>query len=357
MIFSALSRSVADTKKTAFFSNNFSDTVWKNKAQKNAFVLLGKQRFEEGAAFFLLADKLWDAVEVCVSNLNDLQLAFVVIRLYEGDHGPIYQRFLKEFILGIPSSLTQEGRGHVTLQVNPDPFLRSMVYWLLQDCSNALETLLVNPEITENDTDPVFHTNPAIFNFYFYLRTHPFLVRRDHRNVTGSFLASHAHSTPSQKLSGKGFMSGVGDEPLTDVERGLLFSTAYYHLCHGCPLLVLNVLSRLPTSINLGGDSYGTEGEVEAGLGGESAAIPGGVLESMAGMIESGTLASHFTGGGVTEKKEEEDFDWGAPVSGQLRLNAEEEEEEIDWSKPLLPPGGQFNGSGGRGRRRIGANS
>ena len=37
---------------------------WKTAAKKNAFVLLGQQRFEHAAAFFLLADCLEDSLEV-----------------------------------------------------------------------------------------------------------------------------------------------------------------------------------------------------------------------------------------------------------------------------------------------------
>lgn len=35
------------------------------------------------AAFFLLADKLQDAVNVCVKNLSDFQLAIAICRVYE----------------------------------------------------------------------------------------------------------------------------------------------------------------------------------------------------------------------------------------------------------------------------------
>lgn len=49
---------------TAFFSHNFSEDRWRKAALKNAFALLGKQRFEQSAAFFLLAGSLKDAIEV-----------------------------------------------------------------------------------------------------------------------------------------------------------------------------------------------------------------------------------------------------------------------------------------------------
>lgn len=49
---------------TQFFKNNFSEDRWRKAALKNAFSLLGKQRFEQSAAFFLLAGSLKDAIEV-----------------------------------------------------------------------------------------------------------------------------------------------------------------------------------------------------------------------------------------------------------------------------------------------------
>ena len=47
-----------------FFRNNFDQDRWRKAALKNAFALLGRQRFIHAAAFFLLAGSLKDAVEV-----------------------------------------------------------------------------------------------------------------------------------------------------------------------------------------------------------------------------------------------------------------------------------------------------
>lgn len=75
-----------DDKMTAFFANNFTEDRWRKAALKNAFALLGKQRFDHAVAFFLLAGSLNDAIEVCLNKLDDLQLAMVITRLYEGEH-------------------------------------------------------------------------------------------------------------------------------------------------------------------------------------------------------------------------------------------------------------------------------
>lgn len=61
---------------TAFFSHNFSEDRWRKAALKNAFALLGKQRFEQSAAFFLLAGSLKDAIEV--SAFEKLSFSFLL---------------------------------------------------------------------------------------------------------------------------------------------------------------------------------------------------------------------------------------------------------------------------------------
>lgn len=50
-----------------FFANDFNQEKWKKAALKNAFVLLGKQRFEHAVAFFLLGGALNDALQVSIS--------------------------------------------------------------------------------------------------------------------------------------------------------------------------------------------------------------------------------------------------------------------------------------------------
>lgn len=47
-----------------FFRNDFTQDRWRRAALKNAFDLLGKQRFEHAAGFFLLGGSLNDAIEV-----------------------------------------------------------------------------------------------------------------------------------------------------------------------------------------------------------------------------------------------------------------------------------------------------
>jgi DmX-like protein len=48
----------------SFFRNDFNEDRWHRAALKNAYSLLGKQRYQQAAAFFLLADSLNDALDV-----------------------------------------------------------------------------------------------------------------------------------------------------------------------------------------------------------------------------------------------------------------------------------------------------
>ena len=75
-----------------------------------------------------------------MDKLNDLQLALVVCRLYEIDD-PLptsVRQLLYTYILG----MDDEGENYNPHRASPDPFLRSMGYWMLKDYQTALNTLL-----------------------------------------------------------------------------------------------------------------------------------------------------------------------------------------------------------------------
>lgn len=223
-----LYRSQHNVKMTAFFSNNFSEDRWRKAALKNAFSLLGKQRFQHSAAFFLLAGSLKDAVEVCIEKMQDLQLALVICRLYESEFetSGTYKRILQRRVLGQDQQIP----------AHQDPFLRSMAYWTLDDYSRALDTLLEQPhvhtDISNHDTAATSPCNPDVFNFYTFLRVHPLLLRR------------HLGSSDKAKvgLTAEGRVS----DSISLMERRLFFTAAHAHLQAGCPMLALEVLSKMP---------------------------------------------------------------------------------------------------------------
>uniref|UniRef100_A0A8C2XDJ5 Dmx like 1 n=1 Tax=Cyclopterus lumpus TaxID=8103 RepID=A0A8C2XDJ5_CYCLU len=217
-----LYRSQKNAKMTEFFRNNFSEDRWRKAALKNAFALLGKQRFRHSAAFFLLAGSLKDAVEVCLEKMQDLQLALVISRLYESEFemASTYKKILQRHVLGQDKQVSHQ-----------DPFLRSMAHWVLEDYSRALDTLLEQPA-NDISSSSVSTCNPEVFNFYTYLRTHPLLLRR------------HFGSLDKAKVG----LTAEGRRPdsISLEERRLFFTAAYAHLQAGCPMLALEVLSKMP---------------------------------------------------------------------------------------------------------------
>lgn len=100
-------------------------------------MLLADQKIvtaEYAAAFFLLADHLRDAVNVCLNQLKDLQLAIAVARVYEGDHGPVLRRLLEEEVLAIAA---HEG----------NRWLASWAFWMLHRRDMAVRALIVSFDV------------------------------------------------------------------------------------------------------------------------------------------------------------------------------------------------------------------
>lgn len=345
-ILAGLFRTVNDKRMSDFFQNDFSQDRWRKAALKNAYVLLGKQQFEYAAAFFLLANAVKDAVQVCLSKLEDLQLAMVVVRLYEGDLDSVpehLRRLLNAEVLGQP-----EGAEGTSLKLaHPDPFLRSMALWLLQHYEESLTTLLqtrvgqehhtihqetqqlsssvagqaanandkgsISSPTTADDT-----ADPGVFNFYLYLRTHPLVVRR---NLAKSMSMRRKHgravllsgfkpgSTVTKTLTPGGATSS---DTITPLERRLFFTTSHAHFRAGCPPLALEVLSRLPNCILDDSGNVTTEEGSPAKKNDSNAGTPSGAISN----------------GPVKQKAE--DFDWSQPVA-----KVPQKAEDFDWSQPL----------------------
>ncbi|KAI6086637.1 regulator of V-ATPase in vacuolar membrane protein [Hypoxylon rubiginosum] len=146
-------------------ANNFADPKWRTTALKNAYALLSKRRFAYAAAFFLLADHLQDAVNVCLNQIKDLQLAIAITRVYEGDNGPTLRRLLENEVLTIAA---QEG----------NRWLASWAFWMLKRRDMAVRalitpvyTLLETPASPNNLKAKLFLTDdPALAVLYSQLR-------------------------------------------------------------------------------------------------------------------------------------------------------------------------------------------
>lgn len=87
---------------------------------------------EYAAAFFLLANQLQDAINVCLNQLKDLQLAIAIARVYEGDNGPVLRKLLQDEVLGVAA---REG----------NRWLASWAFWMLNRRDMAVRALIVRP--------------------------------------------------------------------------------------------------------------------------------------------------------------------------------------------------------------------
>ena len=85
---------------------------------------------ELAAAFFLLGGSLKDAVNVCVKQLGDFQLAVALARVVEGENGPIFTYLLKEVV--VPIAFAEGNR-----------WLGSWAFWKLNRRDLAVRILVV----------------------------------------------------------------------------------------------------------------------------------------------------------------------------------------------------------------------
>lgn len=101
------------------------------------------------AAFFLLADRLQDAVNVCLNQLKDLQLAIAIARVYEGDQGPVLKRLLEDEVLAIAA---QEG----------NRWLASWAFWMLRRRDMAVRALIVSSAETPTVNQADLHIQTPV---------------------------------------------------------------------------------------------------------------------------------------------------------------------------------------------------
>ncbi|KAF9336485.1 regulator of (H+)-ATPase in vacuolar membrane [Podila minutissima] len=182
-------------KMVTFLANDFDLDRWRTAALKNAFALLGKQRFAYAAAFFLLGNKLQDAVNVCVKNLNDLQLAIALCRVYEPEErGPVLTQLLQDLV-----------------QTTTDPWLLSLFHSILGQSSRSIQVTLAGESTeTSSKQESEFSRDPSLLILYRHLLKHS--------------LASSVYE---------------GDEEFSAVVRA---AESYEH--YGCPLLSLVILKH-----------------------------------------------------------------------------------------------------------------
>uniref|UniRef100_A0A8C9FKM5 RAVE complex protein Rav1 C-terminal domain-containing protein n=1 Tax=Pavo cristatus TaxID=9049 RepID=A0A8C9FKM5_PAVCR len=238
--------------------------------------------------------------QVCLEKMEDIQLAMVIARLYESEFetSVTYTSILYEKILGC----RKDGTGFSCTKLHSDPFLRSIAYWIMKDYTRALDTLLEQTP-KDDDENPVIvkACNPVVFSFYNYLRTHPLLIRRYFSSPEGT-LATLGLKTE------KSFV-----DKINLIERKLFFTTANAHFKVGCPVLALEVLSKIPKVRKK--SALATE---------KDASSP----PMQAGVSDSKALRDGAGSG---------DVDWSKPVSASFALeDTAESSAQFDWSQPAV---------------------
>ena len=336
-----LYRSIKDERMTAFFKNNFSEERWRKAALKNAFALLGKQRFLHAAAFFLLSGSLKDAIDICVDKLHDLQLAMVIARLYDGDTCPTPESLKSLLYLNV-LGFNADGREYDSGKAHPDPFLRSIAKWIIKDYSGSLSTLVcpnirhLHPEFNQDEALALkrkkLDADPAVFNFYIYLRTHPLIARH---NLTNK---------KAELKSGDSFETAAGiqlsEETVTHLERRLYFSTAHFHLRAGCPALAVEVLSKLPNKV------------VDSSASKDNSTTASSRKESNANSIAGKITDARILETGIFDPSSDLDFSQPVPTKKSTDAIAGAETSSsfldtggsldlLDWSQPLASTKGE----------------
>lgn len=187
------------------------------------------------------------------------------------------------------------------------------------------------------DDDPLFKsdsahtTNPNVFNFYVYLRTHPLLIRQ--------YIASTAQEKRKTQVILAGFSYGSDqnardhkqkadkqlllEDTITPLERQLYFTTAHGHFKAGCPALALEVLNKLPSKVvdhelnSQSDDAFSKEANDH------NAQINTGIIDwGSAGTINKSDQDKSFAADAMN---------WGAPVSNQTI----DLEFKIEWDDEL----------------------
>ncbi|CAO3607183.1 unnamed protein product [Cunninghamella echinulata] len=128
-----------------FLANDFSQSRWQTAAAKNAFVLLGRQRFEYAASFFLLADRLKDAINVILKNLKDYHLAIAICRVYDGDSSPLLKEIINDYV--IPLAIETNDRWLLTTAL----WFNSKIHDAIRSIVVPLSQIKINENINKNE--------------------------------------------------------------------------------------------------------------------------------------------------------------------------------------------------------------
>jgi len=124
-ILQGLYRTCNKSKQAEFFSRDFSQETNQTAACKNAFVLLSQHRYSMAATFFILGGKVKDAIEICIHQLEDIQLAIMLYKM------------LGETSVGIGEAIDEFLKPHTGSAVE---FLK---HWIMGDLEESITALSI----------------------------------------------------------------------------------------------------------------------------------------------------------------------------------------------------------------------
>jgi hypothetical protein len=107
---------------------------------------------EYAAAFFLLADRLQDAISICIKSLNDVQLAVCICRIYEGDDSPILTNLINTKL--IPDAAKSMDRWLSTILWTMLKRRDNAFYAIMRPLHSMSETELILSEHQTEILDP-----------------------------------------------------------------------------------------------------------------------------------------------------------------------------------------------------------
>jgi len=145
---------VKDMQKLVdFYRKDFTQPQEIVAACKNAYVLISRQNFHYAAAFFLLADKPEDAIDILIKREQDVDLAYMVARLYCGDDSPLAKKVLENHCLP-------------KYQKENDVWMQATAYWTLKRYEDAIKVLV---ERLNKDDDQGESFDTSLFAFCSHL--------------------------------------------------------------------------------------------------------------------------------------------------------------------------------------------
>ena len=147
------------------------------------------QRIGYAAAWFLLAGNLKDAVNVCLNQMGDLQLAIAIARVYGGDDCIVLKSLIEDTIL--PQAAKEGSKWQATwaftILGQHDMAIKALVVSIHSQYCLTLPLIATDKTMQEPLEDLIPLSEPASLRARSYLRNEPSLIHL-YRHLRKNFL-------------------------------------------------------------------------------------------------------------------------------------------------------------------------